>query len=153
MKLLLNQEDPASVSRVLTYYDYLNRSRSREIDQLREAIESLQRLEVEIQSAVSALEQLQIDQKQEQETLQTLRAERQTLITSLDQSYQSDDQKLAKLEADRKALEKVPQRFARRPTARGIETATGRFGSAKGQAELAAKRRYRPPLWQQSAWR
>ena len=41
IKILLNQKDPASLGRILTYYDYFNRARSDEIGQLTQTIASI----------------------------------------------------------------------------------------------------------------
>ena len=47
-KLLLNQEDPGRLGRVLTYYDYLNRARVRQIETIRAQFERLQAVEQQL---------------------------------------------------------------------------------------------------------
>ena len=58
LKLLLNQEDPAAVSRIFTYYEYFNRTRSQRIQALRQEITALAQIETGIREQTSQLEGL-----------------------------------------------------------------------------------------------
>ena len=44
LKLILNQEDPALISRVLAYYDYLNKARMEKIQSLKATLENLKQV-------------------------------------------------------------------------------------------------------------
>ena len=52
VKLILNQEDPTKVSRMLEYFRYLNQARIDDIEELQETLEQLKTIEQEIQTTL-----------------------------------------------------------------------------------------------------
>jgi septal ring factor EnvC (AmiA/AmiB activator) len=82
-KLLLNQEDPARLGRVLTYYDYLNRSRIRQIQLIQDQLQQLQDLENRLRAQLDDLLKLQNERKQALENLKTTRDLRRTTLNKI----------------------------------------------------------------------
>ncbi len=103
-KMLLNQQDPASVARVLTYYQYLNRARTERINTIKSSLTRLNALEDEIREHNRALTTLRQDQQQKKETLQTARARRSGLLVSLNRQVRGQTQEIERLHADEKRL-------------------------------------------------
>jgi len=84
VKLLLNQENPAELGRLLTYYGYLNRVRGENIREVRgqlEALAELCRQEAEEQARLS---ELAGQERQELERLADSRRERERLVAAIE---------------------------------------------------------------------
>jgi septal ring factor EnvC (AmiA/AmiB activator) len=62
IKLLLNQEDPELMGRMLGYYDYYNRSRAVRISEIRNTLDELAKLELAIEDETHQLERLRTEQ-------------------------------------------------------------------------------------------
>ena len=73
-KLLLNQEDPAALSRVMTYYDYVNRARTERIHAINAQIEFLRAIEARLQAEVDELAALRRQQESQLSQLEAGRA-------------------------------------------------------------------------------
>jgi septal ring factor EnvC (AmiA/AmiB activator) len=104
IKLLLNQENPAKVQRTLTYYNYLNAAKIKEIDQFQLTLSQLVKVTTEHQEKVADLKQLKEHQSQQQLTLQQSKKRRANTLASLNKELLSSQQQLAKLEAEEKNL-------------------------------------------------
>ena len=83
LKLLLNQEDPARVGRVLAYYDYYNRARTRSIHSIQEKLDLIAELRGNIESETAALEQLKQRQLARQSELEQHRESRSEILQKL----------------------------------------------------------------------
>lgn len=103
-KMLLNQQDPASVARVLTYYQYLNRARTERIGTIKSSLTRLNAFEDDIREHSRALTALRQDQQQKKEMLQTARARRSGLLVSLNRQVRGQTQEIERLHADEKRL-------------------------------------------------
>lgn len=109
IKLILNQEDPNELGRLLAYYGYLSRARSLDISQLTSTLDQLVRVEKTLFEEVQELDALKIRQEQEQADLARLEQERSQQLAAMKTSLNSQDKRLARLENDAKALEGVLQ--------------------------------------------
>jgi septal ring factor EnvC (AmiA/AmiB activator) len=85
-KLLLSQESPASLGRMIVYYDYLNRARSARIGAVTGQIRRLATLAEQSAQAASELQRLQAAQETEVAALETARGQRRAVLTELDRS-------------------------------------------------------------------
>jgi septal ring factor EnvC (AmiA/AmiB activator) len=103
-KMLLNQKDPTSVARVLTYYQYLNRARTERISTIKSSLTRLNALEDEIREHSRALTALRQEEQQKKETLQTARTRRSGLLVSLNRQVRGQTQEIDRLHADEKRL-------------------------------------------------
>lgn len=112
-KILLNQEDPAAISRIKSYYHYLNEARF----QMMEAIKKLlQEIETNQQQIVETVQQLQAAKEQEQQKrqqLQSLKSQQGNIVTQLSKQITSNQQHLNQLIANKKALEEIIQNLNR----------------------------------------
>jgi septal ring factor EnvC (AmiA/AmiB activator) len=99
-KMLLNQEDPGRLGRVLTYYDYLNRARVQQIGVINQQLERLRAVEATLQAQ---LDKLNAVQQERQSTLDQLRAQRSQRRNTLDQiaaRIKDQSRELARLRGD-----------------------------------------------------
>ena len=104
-KMLLNQENPAVLARVVTYYDYLNRARTERIVSINLSLEQLHGLEQKIAERTRELSALRQTQRQQKDALETSRARRGVLLASLDHQVHDQSQRIERLQADEKRLE------------------------------------------------
>ena len=104
MKLLLNQQDPATFGRVLVYYDYLNRERTERIETVLEQLTRLVELESEIAAEVADLARVREQRAELLQRLEASRDQRATVLASLEQSIRTRNAELDALQRDEKAL-------------------------------------------------
>lgn len=107
VKILLNQEDPAAVGRVVTYYDYLNRARLERIGAINATLAELVAVKAELASEQEQLQQLRDKVAGEKRELEQNRGRRSALVAKLKAEISTKDQRLARLQADEKELQKL----------------------------------------------
>jgi septal ring factor EnvC (AmiA/AmiB activator) len=106
-KMLLNQENPARVSRVVTYYQYLNQARTERIAHIRTTLARTETLEQQIRAQHRELETLRASQREQKTALETSRARRGELLASLNREVRGQSQQMERLRADEKRLEQL----------------------------------------------
>ncbi len=104
IKLLLNQQQPERLSRILRYYEYMNRARIRAIDEYQTTLISLEQTEAGIRAETSGLEQKQQALKADAEKLRSSRSQRKQALTQLQKKISGGDARLKRLKADRERL-------------------------------------------------
>lgn len=109
MKLLLNQQDPATFGRVLTYYDYLNRARTARIERVNTQLQRLAVLETEIATEVAALAAAREDRSRILGELEQTRDQRARLLAQLETRIRDRNAELKQLQADERALSELVQ--------------------------------------------
>ena len=100
IKVLLNQEDPAKLARALTYYEYLNKARSKKIVSFQKTLERLSAVIAEINTEQQVLRDLETKQKSQNSKLLALKAERQQVVEQLTQEVMSNARKLEEWQAN-----------------------------------------------------
>ena len=104
LKLLLSQEDPASVSRVLTYYRYLATARATRIEEITGVLARLDVVEAQISERQRSLAGLRTEQLQHKATLENARHERRTVLASLNERLTSRSQEIERLKRNEQRL-------------------------------------------------
>lgn len=100
LRLLLNQEDPGTVDRVMVYYDYFNDARSERIRQAVADLEELNNIRTRLDVELARLDNLRADRRQRLEALQAQREEREQLLARLRERIGERDQRLERLRND-----------------------------------------------------
>lgn len=111
LKLVLNQDDPAHLNRMLAYYEYVNLKHMENITLLRESVEALEATHREISAQLTALS---ATKQQLDDTLLQLDAQRDDrvqLIARLDSQIGSDQARLEELERNRQDLVELLERL------------------------------------------
>lgn len=106
-KMLFNQQDPSTVGRMLSYYDYFNKSRVGEIEQARNTLDSLKRVELEIAEQTLRLESIDSVLEQQHVELDLKHAQRSEIISSLKKEISKTDQGIQSLNKDQAGLQKL----------------------------------------------
>lgn len=84
IKLLLNQEDPAELGRLLVYYDYLNRLRGENIEEVHRQLDALNALRRQEMAEEARLAELADAKREELARLDGSRAERRRLVAGIE---------------------------------------------------------------------
>lgn len=88
LKLMLNQNDPNQMSRILTYYQYIIKSRQQLIERIDATKASLGESKEKLRKELVANQQLKDDLTQHQQQLQQNKSYHTTLIKTLNQEIQ-----------------------------------------------------------------
>lgn len=112
LKLLLNQEDPDQVSRLLAYHDYLNRARVQRIDEFSQAVAAAERTRATLAEQRDRLADTREQQQQTLEVLEAGRARRATAAGDLAAAIDSDEARLQELQRNRADLEALLERLS-----------------------------------------
>ena len=107
LKLLLNQDSPARLGRMMVYYDYLNRERSRRIAGVNEELVKLSTLEARNREVLNRIETLQRQQQQALSGLQLARDERAGVVAELNQALADGGGQLARLKSQAAELQQL----------------------------------------------
>jgi septal ring factor EnvC (AmiA/AmiB activator) len=104
LKLLLNAEDPALVSRHLAYYGYFRAARATRIQAWREALAELEAARRAISQREAELQALHAGQQRDQAQNETARKQRRVIVLRLETALQDQQQRLTGLRQDEERL-------------------------------------------------
>jgi septal ring factor EnvC (AmiA/AmiB activator) len=107
LKLLLNQQDPALSSRMLMYYDYLNKDRLAKLAGISESMQHLDRLDNQQQHETELLEKDLEQKKAEQIAADEVRKRRTALLTQLKSDFSSNEQQIIHLKENESKLKNL----------------------------------------------
>jgi len=134
LKILLSQQDPAAVARILAYYDYYNRARLEKIRALDERLTALTALEKKIQQQTRRLERNRTERVNEKQQLERSRSERSQLLAKLKQDMRGKDRRLSQLLEDEKQLQRLLKRLTKRSEKAPLELGEGKpFAQLRGK--------------------
>ena len=112
LKLVLNQDSPALLSRTLAYYDYFSRSQTTQIAELKEVVNTLDGMQANINIELSALDEVQKNQQAVLDEMTDRRDERQAIVDSLSDTINSDEARLEEMQSNRRDLEALLERLS-----------------------------------------
>lgn len=107
IKLLLNQENPETISRTLKYYDYFLRARTEKLTAYRHTLQSLEQVKTSIIDKQTLLFKSRASLKQQQQQLEQQQQQRRSVLAKLKQKITNSRQQLNKLNTERGKLESV----------------------------------------------
>jgi len=106
-KLLLNQQQPAVFSRVMSYYQYFHQARVEQIELISSVIEKLDQQRRELHLLQQEIELQQYLKNTEKASLEDEQKKRNSLIFNLSSEQQNTTEKIKQLEKDEKDLKKL----------------------------------------------
>jgi septal ring factor EnvC (AmiA/AmiB activator) len=131
-RLLLSQEKPATLGRMLVYYDYYNRVRTARIAAVNNDLERLERLRADTERIEVELARLEAEQTAEVAGLAKSRDERQAVVRRIDATIKNDNATVAKLRGEEKRLTDLIDQLGRVMAGLTIE-GDKPFASVKGK--------------------
>ncbi|HEY5666370.1 MAG TPA: peptidoglycan DD-metalloendopeptidase family protein [Gammaproteobacteria bacterium] len=112
VRLMLSQESPADLGRMLVYFDYLNQHRNERIAAVNAELAELERLAIESEAVAVELSRLRADELAQAERLEQERRARAELVSELNAGIASSEQRIEKMRADEAHLNDVIARLA-----------------------------------------
>lgn len=109
-KLLLSQESPAALGRMLVYFDYYNRARTLRIDAVAGELAKLAEVEAETSRVEAELASLEQAQAREVAALEKSRDERRAAVAKVEAEIRDGTAAIAKLRGEEQRLAEVVQR-------------------------------------------
>lgn len=113
LKLLLNQQDPAKLGRMLAYYGYFGQARAERINAIRDHVAHLELLAERIADEAQRLDGIEAARAAEVERLAQARNRRSQTLASLQSQIKNRGDQLARLERDAKTLERLVEQLRR----------------------------------------
>ncbi len=107
MKVLLNQQDPAKLGRVLTYYNYYNAHRIGQVTRLQTEIQEAHGLERAILQRKDAIARRLTELQTERMTLNRQLEHRQQLLVKMNNQVRAQGQELGQIREDGAQLERL----------------------------------------------
>ncbi|MBI3771151.1 MAG: peptidoglycan DD-metalloendopeptidase family protein [Gammaproteobacteria bacterium] len=111
IKLLLNQEDPTAIDRLLHYHHYVQQAQAHIITKAQYNRTQLSQLEQELQHQTEKLEAIQSAQKQRHQELTAAQQQRSKLLTQSQRRADRQEQKLEQLVEDAQELSELIKRL------------------------------------------
>lgn len=137
LKLLLNQEDPADVSRMLHYYRRINAQQMTLIEHTTAKSREARLLRARLQQEESRLAELAEDIRQRQQALQDQRRSREGLLADLRRDIRQNESELERLTKDQKRLQALVDQLRRDDVAKLVPSRPHQpFGKLKGRLPM-----------------
>lgn len=107
LKLFLNQQDPVLMNRIITYYDFFNKERIKQIEVGKQLISKIRLTEDKINLNKRSLDKTYQEKNYQLENLQQARQTRSTLLAKLNADIQDKSATLQQLKDNAAALEQI----------------------------------------------
>ena len=111
-KLLLSQESPAELGRMLVYFDYYNRARSARIDAVAGELDKLAELGSATARVEAELRELEAAQARAVAALEKSRSERSAVVAKLDEEIRDGNAAVSKLRSEEQRLADLVRRLS-----------------------------------------
>ena len=107
LKVLLNQEDPGEMARMLTYYDYFNEARAAQINNYNEVLIELDRVTLALTEEMTVLQENRLALDIQRQNLSAAQREKQATLRALIAQIKSTGSEITKLTEDQGRLEQL----------------------------------------------
>ncbi len=105
IKVVLNQESPATLSRSTVYYRYFHQARQQQLSKITETLQNLSEDQKMLFAAQKKQQQLYAEQESKRATLKTKAKQREATLTVLDKKITSQDSRLQLLRDQEQSLQ------------------------------------------------
>ena len=107
LKLMFNQQDPDLSSRMMAYFNYINKERLKKLAEIESAVQHLDQLDKQKQIETERLEQDLERKKSEQAELDKARKQRNKLLVQIGNDFSSSEQQLSQLQLSENRLKSL----------------------------------------------
>lgn len=133
LKLLLNQDKPETVSRLLKYHDYFLAAHSEKIADYVDNIKQLNEIEPQIVGNTQALQGSRAGLQNRYEQLKSKQNERQQMLARLNATIKNKDQELQTLARDRQHIEKLMEEIVATVGSQAVFNGDAPFSELRGK--------------------
>jgi septal ring factor EnvC (AmiA/AmiB activator) len=137
IKLLLNQEDPVSLGRMLVYHGYLTRARAARMQAMRSTLARLDDIEQALLRQQAEIDRLQAVQRENASRLAAEQEKRRELLAGIQAGLKEKSAELSALEKDEQRLQQLVQSLQQ-----ALKDNPAASGSYKSLGELKGKLRW-----------
>jgi septal ring factor EnvC (AmiA/AmiB activator) len=109
LRLLLNQDEPAVVGRMMTYQVYFTRARTQRMEQFQATLERLRLAERALLEQQAAIEALRVKQQQQSSLLSREQDTQRSILAGLQERLKAGTTELARLEQDEQRVHQLLQ--------------------------------------------
>lgn len=141
IKLLLNQEDPALVGRIVAYHHYFNRARAERIDTVNTGLKKIVQHQQQIALETQKLEKLRSGELAKLEEYKAYRSSRSTTLKRLQKYVQSQDKQLQILQRNEQELALLVEKLRQQKSVVELFENMPPFDSLKGSLSWPVKGR------------
>jgi len=113
LKVLLSQRNPNDIGRMMTYYQYLARSRASQIEEISNLVQTLEILAEEVRNKQTELVTLQSKLDSDRKRLESAHTERGETLNAITRSIENKDRKIVRLRDDADRLTKLVTKLQR----------------------------------------
>jgi septal ring factor EnvC (AmiA/AmiB activator) len=132
LRVLLNQEDPATLARAMTYYDYFYQARLQAIQSYLDTVKRLDALAPQISATQASLEQYDQSLSSQRQALVRSQQQRQRDLDQLNATIRTRDQRLKKLTEDEAELQQLLEVIEEAVVDMAVPDSFQAFASAQG---------------------
>lgn len=139
LKLLLNQEDPSTVSRMAAYHDYHGRARARRVNAVITSLNEIESLENSIENETAKLESLRTQQVARLDEFGAYRKSRKDSIAGLEAYIADQGKQLQLLQRNEKELALLLNKLEEEQVAIQLYEELTPFNELKGKLKWPVK--------------
>ncbi len=134
-KILLNQDDPAKLSRSSVYFQYFHLARQQQLEQIDQSLADLSDDQRQLYSEQKKQNALYQTRKQQQQQLNAQNKQRQLTLNQLERKIDQQSDRITELKAEEKALQQVFTSIAKKAEKKPAKAykSTTQFSKLKGQ--------------------
>lgn len=136
LKVLLNQDDPARIARMMRYYGDFNRARVEEINRYTQTIEQIRQASASIAEQQTALQRDRAALVERQAALESERDKRSSILASLRERQRTQQQEVNQREAERAELAALIKKLDEAITSIPTPAGSLPFAQARGKLPL-----------------
>ena len=134
LRLLLSQDDPQVVARLLAYYRHIVRARTELLADYEQTLKSIDEIDERLMQRAAALQTQLVDQAERRRELELRQSEREGLLAELDAQSQDAEAQLEQRKQDRQQLEQLLEEIEAALAAAAIGAIGEQpFSTAQGQ--------------------
>jgi septal ring factor EnvC (AmiA/AmiB activator) len=136
LKLLLNQNNPALLSRATTYYNYFHQARGEQLVEIEQTLANLTEKQKQIFSLQRQQQQNKAQQQSHIAAIEKENKQRQLTIAKIERSISTQDQRLAALKKQEQSLKELLTSLSVKPATKTTSKAKktfAKFSTQRGQ--------------------
>lgn len=146
LKVLLNQDDPGRMARMMRYYEYVGQARVDEINRFNDTLSQIQLASADIVREQAALQSAREDLAARESKVKAQQQKRSQLLASLQGRSRSESEKLAARESERAELNKLIKKLDEAITSLAMPT-ENQSASPSSNSDSSAVTTQAPTSW------
>ena len=140
IKLLLNQESPDKISRLMSYHGYFVVAQQEKVQTYRNTISKIDNITPDIEKKTLVLASMRTQLDKQRDALSSAHKERQTALNKVNSQIKNKQQELTQLSEDRRKLQVLLSRVTRKIASTSAINSPGYVPLPKGGEKFSARK-------------